>query len=49
MVVKLVDFSSIAKTRGPLWLPHIDRFRVVDEMSDYRLFDPEARDLFLNQ
>jgi hypothetical protein len=46
MVVKLVDFSSIAKTRGPLWLPHIDRFRVVDEMSDYRPFDPEARDLF---
>jgi hypothetical protein len=46
MVVKLVDFSSIAKTRGPLWLPHIDHFRVVDEMSDYRLFDPEARDLF---
>jgi hypothetical protein len=48
MVVKLVDFSSIAKTRGPLWLPHIDRFRVVDEMSDYRPFDPEAKDLFLN-
>ena len=45
-VVKLVDFSSIAKTRGPLWLPKTDRFRVVDEMSDYRPFDPDAADLF---
>jgi len=46
-VVKRVDFSSIVKERGFLMLPHTSRFRLVDEMSDYRPFDPEAVDLFL--
>jgi hypothetical protein len=45
--VKLVDSYAIGQARGPLWISHTYRFRVVDEMSDYRPFDPEAMDLFL--
>ncbi|MBC8030714.1 MAG: hypothetical protein H7Z16_11430 [Pyrinomonadaceae bacterium] len=45
-VVKRVDSYAIGMARGPLWLPHTYRFRVVDEMSDYRPFDPNATDLF---
>jgi len=44
--VKLVDSYATGKTRGPLWLPQTYRFRIVDEMSDYRQFDPDALDLF---
>ena len=44
--VKLNEMSSIERTRGPLLLSHIHRFRIVDEMSDYRLFDPQAKELF---
>lgn len=46
-VVKRIDISSIMKGPGFLMLPHTERFRFVDEMSDYREFDPEATDLFL--
>ncbi|HYJ85618.1 MAG TPA: hypothetical protein VEW46_06170 [Pyrinomonadaceae bacterium] len=45
-VVNRVDVSSIVKGPGFLMLPHTERFRVVDEMSDYREFDPDATDLF---
>jgi hypothetical protein len=44
--VKLVDSYATGKTRGPLWLPQTYHFRIVDEMSDYRPFDPDAMDLF---
>jgi hypothetical protein len=44
--VKLNELSSIERTRGPLLLSHTYRFKIVDEMSDYRPFDPEAKDLF---
>lgn len=45
-VVKRVEVSSVLKARGFLMLPHTERFRFVDEMSEYREFDPEATDLF---
>ena len=45
-VVNRVDVSSIVKGPGFLMLPHTERFRVVDEMSDYREFDPDSTDLF---
>lgn len=43
---KRVDVSSIVKGPGFLMLPHTERFRFVDELSDYREFDPDATDLF---
>jgi hypothetical protein len=46
--VSRVDVSSIVKGAGFLMLPHTERFRIVDEMSDYREFDPDATDLFEN-
>ena len=45
-VVSRVDFRSIGQARGPFWISHGFRFRMVDEVSDYREFDPEATDLF---
>lgn len=45
-VMSRVDVSSIVKGPGFLMLPHTARFRFVDEMSDYREFDPDAADLF---
>ena len=45
-VLKRLEFSTIVKASGVLFLPHTERFRNVDEMSDYREFDPDATDLF---
>jgi hypothetical protein len=45
-VMKRLESSSITKGPGVLLLPRTGRFRNVDEMTDYREFDPDATDLF---
>ena len=48
--VKRFEFAVIEKYPGAvLLLPRTARIRQLDEMSDYRLFDSEAKDLFANQ
>lgn len=46
---KRLEFAFIAKYPGVLLLPKTARTRQLDEMSDYRPFDPEAKDLFAKQ
>ena len=43
---KRFEFAFIEKYAGVLFLPHTARPRQRDEMSDYRPFDPDAKDLF---
>jgi hypothetical protein len=48
--VKRFEFAVIEKYPGAvLLLPRTARIRQLDEMSDYRLFDPQAKDLFIKQ
>jgi hypothetical protein len=47
--VKRVEFASIQKYPGVFLLPKTANTRQLDEMSDYRPFDPEAKDLFAKQ
>jgi hypothetical protein len=46
---KRIEFASIQKYPGVFLLPKTAHSRNVDEMSDYRQFDPEAKDLFTKQ
>jgi hypothetical protein len=43
---KRLEFAFIEKHAGVLLLPRTAHTRQLDEMSDYRPFDPEAKDLF---
>lgn len=44
--IKRLEFAFIEKSAGVLLLPQTAHTRQLDEMSDYRPFDPDTKDLF---